>query len=272
MRHILPAVELVAALGVSGIACAAEPSGPPDWTGVYIGANVGGAWSETGNSLSIHNGDPNGYFFPPAIPGVVASGTQNFDSSSLTGGAQLGYNWQPAAGNTGIGNAVLGIEVDFAALDLEESEGGRFLYTTNNAPYLLTEQASTDWMVTVRPRIGLGVSRGLLYATGGLAIARFDFDQFFSEPPFTPTPEAASISENELGWTAGGGIEYSFNKNWSIKTEYLFARFDVDDATGVLANANGSSPLPGLVDSAAFINSLSDLDIHTLRAGINYKF
>jgi outer membrane immunogenic protein len=37
------------------------------WTGFYIGANVGGAWGEADNQLSIVNGPPGNQFFNPAL-------------------------------------------------------------------------------------------------------------------------------------------------------------------------------------------------------------
>ena len=83
--------------------------------------------------------------------------------------------------------------------------------------------------------------------------------------------ETASISKVKVGWTLGGGFEVAFAEHWTVKGEYLFTHFSPESAVGVLANANGASPLLGFVDRATFHNSMS-LDIHTLRTGINYKF
>jgi outer membrane immunogenic protein len=230
------------------------------WTGVYIGANAGGAWSDLSNSLAITNTTP-AYFNPLAIPGVNASGSPDLSSSGFTGGGQIGFNVQS-------GQIVWGIELDFNSLRLKESAGGNFLYTTNGAPYILTEEASTNWLLTLRPRVGLAMDRGLAYVTAGLAVTRLHFNQFFAEPPFTNPPEAASISKTNYGWTLGGGYEHAFAHNWTFKAEYLFTRFDVDDAVGVLAITSG----PAAGRGATFVNNLDHLDIHTLRVGINYKF
>ncbi len=61
----------------------------------------------------------------------------------FTGGGQIGYNFQPS-------NWVWGIEADIQSLDLSDSHGGKFRYTTNNAPYNLSISNATDWLFTLR--------------------------------------------------------------------------------------------------------------------------
>ena len=52
-------------------------------------------------------------------------------SPARCGGGQIGYNFQPS-------NWVWGIEADIQSLDLSDSHGAKFRYTTNNAPYNLS--------------------------------------------------------------------------------------------------------------------------------------
>ena len=178
------------------------------------------------------------------------------NSSGFTGGGQIGYNFQPS-------NWVWGIEADIQSLDLSDSHGGTFRYTTNNAPYDLRTSFSTDWLFTLRGRVGYAMNRSLIYFTGGLAVTEIDFSQTFSEPPFTAVPGAsARKSSTEAGWVIGGGWEYAFAQNWTLRGEYLFARFEPDGAEGRLKS-------PG---EATFQNSLSDFDVNIVRGGLNYKF
>src|SRR5690242_2411029 len=67
----------------------ARPAPPPpfSWTGFYVGANIGGAWS---------NG---------AIADVVTGANLNTDSSGFIGGGQVGFNYQ-------FNTFVLGLEWD----------------------------------------------------------------------------------------------------------------------------------------------------------------
>lgn len=230
-----------------------------NWTGFYLGISGGGAWEHVKNSLSIVNDPVNPYFFPPAIPGVNASGSSSFDKNKAYIGGQLGYNQQN-------GNFVWGIEFSFNDINIKENHGGQFLYTSNNAPYNLTTSASTNWLFTLDPRIGWAYNRALFYVTGGLSEAQLKFKQFFSEPPFTPTPETASYSKIKTGWNLGLGIEYAINNCWTVRAQYLYNRFNSQTVRGSLVNAGDG------ISGATFNNSLDSRNIQMLSVGVNYLF
>lgn len=234
-----------------------------DWTGFYGGIGAGESWTRVSNSLRIVNNSPNYYFFPPSIPGVNASGSGNLNKNHIFESIQLGYNLLSF-------KTLFGLEAAFNNLNSSNNKGGTFSYTTNGAPYRLNTSTTTNWLFSLRPRIGLPVNNALFYLTGGLAVAQYKFKQSFSESPFTPTPENASFTRTQPGWTIGAGIEYAFAPRWSVKGEYLFNRFGKESVSGHLNNANGASPTPGFVDGATFNNTLSQRDVHMLGAGINY--
>jgi outer membrane immunogenic protein len=244
---------------------AGVPSGVYNWSGFYIGANVGGAAKQQRSSLSIENNNPNNYFNPAAIPGVEKTGSLNLDDLFVTAGGQAGYNRQ-------YGRFVLGVELDFNWLDLSARRSGTFRYTTDNSPYNLTVSDSTDWLLTARPRVGWAIDRWLFYLTTGIAASHSEFKQTFSEPPFTPNPESVSISRTTVGWVVGTGIEFALGRNLSAKAEYLYARFGGTDVVGRLDGADGQSAAPGPVDGAKFTNALSPLELHLFRVGVNYHF
>jgi len=241
------------------------PSGVYNWSGFYVGANVGGAGKHQSTSLSVENNNPNNYFNPDAIPGVEKTGSFNLDDLGVTGGVQAGYNRQS-------GRLVWGVELDFNWLDLSSKHGGTFRYTTDNSPYNLTVSESTDWLLTARPRVGWAIDRWLPYLTTGIAVSHSHFKQTFSEPPFTPNPESVSVSRTTVGWAVGTGVEFALGRNWSTKAEYLYARFGGTDVVGRLGGADGQSPTPGSVDGAKFTNALGPLGLHLFRIGVNYRF
>lgn len=243
---------------------AGAPPGVHDWSGFYIGANAGGALKQESTALSVEN-DRNNYFNPAAIPGVQRTGSFNLDDHGVTAGGQAGYNWQSQ-------RLVLGVELDVNWLDLSTTHGGRFRYTTDNSPYNLTASDSTDWLLTVRPRVGWAIDRWLPYVTTGIAVSHSKFKQTFSEPPFTPSPEEVSVSRTTVGWAVGTGVEVYLGRNFSAKVEYLYARFGGTDVVGRLGGANGQSPALGFVDGAKFTNALSPLELHIFRVGVNYRF
>jgi outer membrane immunogenic protein len=62
--------------------------------------------------------------------------------------------------------------------------------------------------------------RALLYLKAGGAWAH-DTYEITALGPFA----RSSVSANRTGWTAGGGIEYALQRNWSAKLEYDFMDF-----------------------------------------------
>jgi outer membrane immunogenic protein len=239
------------------------PPPPPapvySWTGFYIGGNAGGAWERQSNSLSVDNQVllPGGGFFAGAVvAGVNASGTQNLNSAGFTGGGQIGYNYQS-------GNVVWGVELDFESLRQNANAGGGFSYITAGT-YTLNLNASTNWLFTARPRVGWAIDRSLLYVTGGVAATKRNVTQSFFDPGAGGFAETATFSKVQAGWTVGAGYEYALVNNWTIKGEYLFAGFGGGTASGLVGN--------GIFGTAVLNNSVSNLKIQILRAGLNYKF
>ena len=87
----------------------------------------------------------------------------------------------------------------------------------------------------------------LLYVKGGYAWAEMD------RSIVGPTPVAINGSKD--GYTVGGGLEYLFTQNWSGKVEYQYYNF-----------GNTSFVTPTAV-IGGFTN-----DVHTVKAGLNYRF
>ena len=162
--------------------------------------------------------------------GLVPS--SSFDVKGGMVGGQLGYNWQ-------FGQFVWGVEGDGDWTDLRgtanvASCGGLQCKTRN------------DFLSTVRGRVGFAADRWLPYATGGLAIGNIKA----TVPGFT------GIDKTATGWTVGGGLEYAFAPNWSVKAEYLFVDLGKE-------NCSITCGLP--------TNNVS-LNSNVVRGGINYRF
>ena len=183
-----------------------EPERRFSWTGLYLGANLGGAWA-TGDAR-----------FTDTFGSLV---TGSLDSSSVIGGGQIGYNWQA-------GQLVVGLEADIAAQNLASSGS-----TVGNA---VTVSREGRWIGTVRPRIGYAAGNALIYATGGLAYG--NVEHTVTENRFGGT-RSVSESSTRVGWTIGAGIEWALNRNWTIGAEYL--HIDLGSTT---VNAAASGPFP----------------------------
>jgi outer membrane immunogenic protein len=116
---------------------------PFNWTGSYVGLNVGYAHS---NVDLIAFG-----------PGVSGSGSETM--TGAVGGGQWGYNWQ-------INNWLLGMETDMQASGLSGSVNYAGIAQTDNIP----------WFGTARARAGFAWDCLLFYGTGGVSYGKITND------------------------------------------------------------------------------------------------
>jgi outer membrane immunogenic protein len=123
----------------------------------------------------------------------------------------------------------------------------------------------------------------LIYGTGGLAYggvsssasifqANNDCSSPLPGPCLAPAASTSgSRSSTQVGWTAGGGIEWMFLPNWSAKLEYLY--YDLGSLTYTLP------PLVSIGESfrpvtAALVATQASTRFagNIVRAGVNYHF
>jgi outer membrane immunogenic protein len=226
-----------------------------DWTGFYIGGNVGYSWGRSSDTSSLTNG----------------AGTVRFTSATssnlngVVGGGQIGYNWQKQSW-------VVGLEGDIQGTG--EKGTRNFLCPTGvctptfgqiavfpgpAVPAALSQKI--DWFGTVRGRVGfLAAPTVLLYATGGLAYGGVN-----SSETLGAVPVGFSSSSTNVGYTVGAGVEGVIGGNWTAKLEYLY----VD-----LGKVSGSflTTIPALGGGFLTSNYSSRITDNVLRVGVNYKF
>jgi outer membrane immunogenic protein len=215
---------------------AAEPF---NWTGFYIGANVGGIWTDYDfgdydTTLDVTATLFGPGVFPPTNVGYVTPAIDGGSDESLVGGGQLGYQHQ-------FGHFVAGIEGEFAGMS--SSAATTFTSDTQFATepitgfgtqtnFLTRRKADVNWNASVRGKFGWvpGDSRLMLYVTGGLALADvrtwatdISDTEFFSGPFFVFSRKIKNgAGDDDVLWggTAGGGIEWAMTDIVSIGAEY----------------------------------------------------
>ncbi|HWD59854.1 MAG TPA: outer membrane beta-barrel protein [Stellaceae bacterium] len=198
--------------------------GATNWTGFYLGANVGGAWG-TGKES-----------FNPALPGGHST-TGDINIRGPFGGGTAGFNWGSPSG------FVWGIEGDIDGTGIGGSKN-----CPGAAPGINCG-VSNSWQGTVRGRLGWAPGAGnlLWFVTGGAAFG--DINAVGGAP-------VVHGSNTEVGWTAGAGAEYMFAPQWSAKLEYRHVDLGSDSfacpaascgvATSVKASYNNDAILAGL--------------------------
>jgi len=201
----------------------APPEPVYSWTGCYAGANLGAGTS--GSNFTDTN-DP-------------TDGNGSANAVGFAGGGQAGCNLQ-------IRTMVFGLEGDF---DYFRSNPN-FFNNTNGLPGV-QQSLTTNYLATVRPRVGIAADRNFAYITGGVAFANASY----TDNNLT-APGVASVSRTLTGWAVGAGWEHAFSPMWTLRVEYLFASF----------------PAMSAVNTTVPFTATADLTVQVLRAGVNFKF
>jgi outer membrane immunogenic protein len=235
---------------------------PFNWTGFYVGGNAGYAWADpfiTSNfSCTAVPGCP--VNVPLNLLNVAVGATGPLSAKGFTGGVQAGYNWQN-------GSMLFGVEADINAFSVKGSRSAAIASTTSTSIFNPSTSISTDWLSTLRGRAGFVVAPAvLLYATGGLAVAKATLSNTYTttNDPADVAAGASSTSKTLVGWTVGGGVEWALSRNWSVKGEYLYA--DLGSISAATAVTQVASPSPNILATSTHLRT------NIARAGINYKF
>jgi outer membrane immunogenic protein len=248
MKRILIAGALALAAGGQALAAdLPQPAPPPprapatyvpapvtlyNWTGFYIGGNLGGDWNQ--GSWSGTLGD--------------TYGTSN--TIKFLGGGQAGFNYEFGGG------VVIGVEGDF-----EWGPNGSYTTTAAGGPLAgSTVTINNSWLSTLTGRLGYAFDRVLVYGKGGGAWVGSSNSTiaFPGGGSFTP-----SASNSNYGWTVGAGIEWAFWGNVSAKLEYDYVGLNSQSFI-VPAGTFAGVPTDTITGSSR--------NIQMLLVGLNYKF
>jgi outer membrane immunogenic protein len=206
-----------------------------DWTGFYIGGNIGYSWDRSSTTQSFYDG--------PTGTTLLSSYPSSFNLDGVIGGGQIGYNWQTGA-------LVFGIEAD-------ASKSGQSGSGAQTVPGW-TSSTDINWIGTVTGRVGYAWDRVMVYGKGGFAWADEDHSQSLGGVL------VSSTNASHTGWTLGLGLEYAITNNWSAKIEYNY--IDLGARNVGFANV---APAPGARAVDGF-----DIDqtMHVVKFGVNYRF
>jgi outer membrane immunogenic protein len=229
-----------AAAGAADLAVKAPPPAPLpvfSWTGFYIGANIGGAWSNNRWTdtlfLTNFNNNNNGVFI---------------------GGGQIGGNYQ-------IGSFVIGGEWDF---DWAGNNNGAGVFVPGVGNIVVN--SNNRWITTVAARFGWAIDHWLLYGKAGggwvgnnnLTVTNLTTGASFTCGTFGLT----NCGNNTGGWLLGAGFEYAFTNNWTVKFEYDY-----------LGLGNRTFVVPaGAPFLAGDTFTSNNRNVQMVKVGVNYLF
>jgi outer membrane immunogenic protein len=240
-RYALTIALTVAAGSASYAADLSAPSGylptPPvyNWTGFYVGGNLGADWNNIGLT------DTNNNTFPSTL------------SMSFLGGGQFGVNYEFGGG------VVIGAE---AVFDWVPSSNKTL--TAMNGASTATLTINSRWLALITGRVGYAWDRVLVYGKGGGAFAGNTPSLTVANAGATSAVPLSGPSSN-WGWTLGGGVEWAFYDNWSARAEFDYIQLSSQTFT-----TQATAPFPVTSDSITF-DSHSTVNV-LFTAGLNYKF
>lgn len=272
--------RLLASTAIAAIALAAATTAQAqtEWTGPYVGAQVGlasadddaesvefdtnldGQFGDTVNTTAPANAFSPGFCSGSANTNAPGGGCSE-DDEATEFGLRAGYDWQ-------FGRFVIGGVAEVSMVDIEDSVSA---FSTTPASYTLTRQL--DYIVGIRGRVGVAFDPVLVYATGGPAYAKI-------ESSFSTTNGANAFTERGdddgvWGYQLGLGAEWRVNERWSLGAEWMFSSFE-DDSYRVRAS-QGSAPATNpfiLVNTQGtdFRRSDSDFEVQSFRLTAAWRF
>jgi len=236
----------------------------PSWTGFYLGGNIGAV-------VESASGTSN---FTDTIPGDPPNNPQSnsFSSTGFLGGVQAGYNWQFAP------LWVAGIEADWdwanTGYNFCRQTDPLSVACVSNLDGFEAINSKTDWLATLRGRLGVTWGNWLFYGTGGAAWGRVNTTLTLNcSDPALPVDgcgasstvglvASSSTSTTAVGWVAGLGAEWMLANNWSLRAEWL--HIDLGSITDSLPTAGSSGT------QTAVWSRTEKFD--EFRFGVNYLF
>jgi outer membrane immunogenic protein len=242
MKKLLLA-SLFGFVSIGGSALAADmpayKAPPPapyyNWSGYYIGFNIGGQWSEVERTFPAPTNPAGGF-----VRGLPFS----TDTDDGIFGFHLGVQYQ-------FGYWVLGVEAALSA-GFHEMRGvsGVLPVSVGGAPgftALTTGEHKITNIFTVGPKLGYAFDRWMIYGTGGYASAdlKGTYCSSVTGACGIPLTVQNGASRNE-GWFAGVGIDYMIHKG-SLVDVILgaeYQHYDVDSKSAFCFNA-GCTPITG---------------------------
>lgn len=232
-------------VAMAATAALADEPKPFNWTGFYVGADLG----TTVSGGSVFTYTESGNFEPAGRPRPVDADGEYF------GGVHVGYLHQ-------MGQFVIGAEGGVIL-------GGRSGILSENPPpdgndYNTLASGGPVWMLAAR--LGFALDRALIYGKAGYAMSDVDFSASFfnkdGEDGANGSKVAISHSFGMSGPVYGGGIEYALTDRITIGVEYL--RFDFGTSGVVELNTTNSGITTEKLEASHAID--------TVAARLNFKF
>jgi outer membrane immunogenic protein len=210
--------------------------------------------------LSTGGAIPAGTFYNAPFANAGNAGTYRVQfKETPTVGGTLGCNWQRANSPW-----VLGAEGETGFMRLRARAVDPYSAAFNGD----TIDATTigNWYGSIAGRFGFAYERAWFYGKAGVGFTGLGStvtDTCSVAPCGTGLLSASSGNTMRAFPVGGGGIEWAWTGNWTLKFEYLFL--------GLNETLNACDPGGGTAAGSTFCAAHSVPGVHTTKLGLNYK-
>jgi outer membrane immunogenic protein len=251
---------------------AAGSASAQSFAGFYFGGYAGGSVNQSVAQTTTVFANT-GYFATTSPAAIALAGKQNFAPEGITGGGQVGWNFQ-------WGHFIVGPEVDYGSLRLNATQSSTAGYPCcSPTTFTVTQSIKTRALFTARARAGVAFGRLFLYFTGGVGITNFNYQEVFTDT-FANALETGGAKVDKAGYVVGGGGEISLSRHFSMKGEFLYINFGTASNTSTnlittvpidSAITNGG-PLPTTSWPQNPFTHTATLSEKMGRFGVNFRF
>jgi outer membrane immunogenic protein len=225
---------IITALGAGMQSASAAPASY-NWSGWYIGGNIGYGWG-VNSDPGLTFADPGGGIGLGIIFAAGGNVTPDVQPKGVIGGVQIGYNWKMPS------NWVMGLVADFQGSGMKASGTNSIsLATLGGFPTIQSNSVEVDWFGTVRAKWGFASTNWMPYVTGGLAYGHVKSSGSISFPTAPAVNPSGSNTTTKAGWTVGGGLDVGVLTNWIVGFEYLYVNLGHVSYTETIPNFPGAS-------------------------------
>lgn len=245
-------------LAASTLLSANAAAATGDWTGWYIGGHAGHGSGDSNASVALS--DQWNSESQSLRDYVTSAFSTDLEPSGSTYGVQFGYQYQFQ------NNLVLGLELDFSQLGMDDSRSTGLTPTTPfpSLSYDFGNSIELDNMASLRARLGYALDRHLIYATAGFAQVKAEATAGMTSNGGYDKLGRESDRVDGSQW--GVGYEFDFGNQWSLRAEYL--RTEADD----LRFGTDYQPGSTFVSPAYTESVRQELEFDVFRLGVNYRF
>ena len=213
-------------------------SAPHNWSGLYVGPQVGYGWADTG------------WIFPVDSYFTLPDGLRYFDADARGSFAGGHITW-----NRQIGPYVVGAGLAINGAALREARLGPFTALFPDDRYVTSLEA----FGTLTGRLGYAHKDFLLYTSGGFARGHANF-KAVSGPPGGGV--VGLVKQHLNGWTLGGGLEYMLAPDIVVGIQYDYIRLYGEVSQIATTGTPSTDP---------FVLNTDDVSMHAVSVRLSLK-